>query len=299
LPPVIPSATTALISDSMPASRAIAKAGWTGSEIIAASTRGQWKGRQPRRHAPEATAHCLDIEPEQPRGYGARDDGQQRARNVSDDARRHADGDDGEHSDHERRGPNGPEGPGVRDQPRHEVSVLHREIQAERVGYLAHGDHDGYPGGEAHGDRIRDEADDRSHAREGHRDEHDAGHQRRDREPVVPVALHDSEHEHDEGTGRPTDLDTTSGQDGNREAGHDGRIQPLLGSDAGSDGEGDREGKRDHTDDDTGEDLPRDPATVDAFVENVEELGTQLGRQPPSLGAHRALEGGASATSTS
>ena len=128
-------------------------------------------------------------------------------------------------------------------------------LQAEEIFDLAREDDDGDPAREAGDHRMRDELDRAAELRESHDDEQHASHQRRHREPVDAVLLHDAVDDHDERAGRSADLNARAAERGDDEAGDDGGPQTAAGGDAAGDREGDGEWERDDADDDAGREV--------------------------------------------
>jgi hypothetical protein len=125
-------------------------------------------------------------------------------------------------------------------------------LQAQQVLDLAGEDDERDPGGETGGHRVRDELDHPAQSREAERDEHHPRHQRRDREPVVAVLLHDPVHDHHERPGRAADLHPRTAQERDQEAGDHRGIESALGRHPARDGEGDGQRQRHDPDDDAG-----------------------------------------------
>ena len=133
-----------------------------------------------------------------------------------------------------------------------------RRVQAEEILPLPDEDDHGDTRREADDYGIRDEADHAPELRESHREQHHARHQGRDLQPRDPVLRRDAGEHDDEGAGRPGDLHASTAQKRSREAGDDGRVEPLLGFRAGSDRKGHRERQRHDADDDARDEVSPD-----------------------------------------
>src|SRR5204863_497551 len=88
------------------------------------------------------------------------------------------------------------------------------DVQSEKVFDLSREDDDGDAGREAGDDGIRDELDERAHARESHRDEQDAGDDGADDEAFVAVFRDDAVDDDDECASGTTDLDARAAEGG-------------------------------------------------------------------------------------
>ena len=100
---------------------------------------------------------------------------------------------------------------------------------AEEVRDLAQDDRDRDAGREPARDRVRDELDHGPHPGQAHDDEHDPGHDGRQEEPVVAVALDDQEHDRHEGGRRAGDLHPAAAEGRDDEPGDDRREEPDGG----------------------------------------------------------------------
>lgn len=104
--------------------------------------------------------------------------------------------------------------------------------QPEEVFDLGAEDQYGDARGETHRDGIRDELDRRAEPGQAHRQQHDAGHDRADRQIGDAVFGDDPINNHDECTGRSADLDPRTSERGDDEAGDDGGENAGLGFDS-------------------------------------------------------------------
>ncbi len=145
-------------------------------------------------------------------------------------------------------------------------------VKAEEVPDLSHRDDERDAGGEPDGYRVRNVLDHTAQLDQAHDHEQDAGHDRGDHQAVVAVFLDDAVDDDDESAGRAADLDAAAAQDRDEEPGDDGGIKPLLRLDAGCDGKGDRERQGHDADDDPGgQVLEEDPAGV-PFPDNGQQF---------------------------
>ena len=110
-----------------------------------------------------------------------------------------------------------------------------RELEAGEVAHLADDDDHGDAGGEADGHGIGDVFDEGADAQKSDRDQDHARDQRRQHQAVIAFALDDQRHQHDEGAGRPADLEAAAAEQRDQEAADDGGVEPALRTDAGRD----------------------------------------------------------------
>lgn len=146
-------------------------------------------------------------------------------------------------------------------------------LESEQIAELRRKNDERDAGGEADRDRVRDELDDRAHAREAHDDEKDAGHEGGRREAVVAVLLHDGVHDDDEGARGPADLNAAPGERGDDESTNDGGEQSLLGFDTGCDRERERQRQRHHADDQAGAQVLHEQGLGVTLAEYGDEFG--------------------------
>ena len=139
--------------------------------------------------------------------------------------------------------------------PRQEVTRHRVDAQAEEIADLRAGNEDRDAVGETDDDRTRNEAHGRSQAGRAQHDEHHAGHQRADEQPLDPVARDDAGDDDDEGARRTANLQARAAQERDDAAGHDGRIDAGLRGQSRRDGEGQRQGQRDEAHRDAGRDV--------------------------------------------
>jgi hypothetical protein len=118
-----------------------------------------------------------------------------------------------------------------------------------KVLHLAREDDDGDSARESGDEWCRHELDDGTQARESHHEQHEAGHEGRDREPLDPVLLHDAVDDHDERARGPADLYSRTAQGGNQEPGDDRGDQAAFGRHAAGNGERDGERQGDNAND--------------------------------------------------
>ena len=121
---------------------------------------------------------------------------------------------------------------------------LVRHVEAEQLLELAGEDDDGDAGREADGDREGDVLDVGAEPQEAGGHHHQPGHQGRQHEAIVALALDDRGDEHDEGAGRSADLEAAAAEGRDQEAADDGGEQALVGRQARADGDGHRQRQR-------------------------------------------------------
>ena len=149
------------------------------------------------------------------------------------------------------------------------AGLLAGQGHAEQVLELAGEDDHGYARGEADGHRIGDELYVGADPEIADRHQNDAGHQRRQQQPVHAVAVDAGRHQHDEGAGRAADLEAAAAQRRDEEAADDRREKTPVRRDAGSDRDRHRQRQRD-----------------DRHGEAGGEIGAELGH-PIALAQHR------------
>src|SRR5207244_2516456 len=125
---------------------------------------------------------------------------------------------------------------------------------------------------------VGNELDRGAEAEQAEGDEDEAGHERRDDEPVDAVLLHDSRHDHHERARRPPDLDARAAQQRDEETGDDGGIESALGTEPARDRERNRERQRDDADDDAGDQVPGKLLPV-VVLDGGEKLGDEHGAE--------------------
>ena len=129
--------------------------------------------------------------------------------------------------------------------------------QAEEILPLSDPDDDADPGGEAGDDGIGNEAQHAAEVRGAQHDQDDARHAGGKQQAVHAVLRGDARENHDERARRPGDLDAGAAEQGDCDAGDDGRVDALFGLDPRGDRECHRERQRDHSDDHAGDDVAR------------------------------------------
>src|SRR6185503_2310568 len=236
--PIIPSATTAERSDSIPAS----SDGESGSDQSARHPprNGRKAGpRQGRVNLPKPIADRFHREMEYPHQCRHCDQGNERSWNAMTDSRP-------ESNDRERRQRHARRGPvhrcrlsGVSVPLTEEIRWNGPHLKPQQVLHLAGEDDKGNAGGKSQWDGEGDELDCPSEPGESHDDQDYASHQGCDPEAFEPVLLDDTVDNHHEGAGRSPDLHPRAAQCGNEESRDDRGVQAPLGRDSAGDGEGD------------------------------------------------------------
>jgi len=122
----------------------------------------------------------------------------------------------------------------------------------------------------------RDELDRCTEPGQPQNDEDDAGHHRRNRQPLDAVFLHNAVDDHDEGAGRPADLHARTAQRGNQESRDDRGQQPALGRESTGNGKGDGERQRDNADNHARRDV-RNGLPPRVSLERGDEFGNEHG----------------------
>ena len=113
-------------------------------------------------------------------------------------------------------------------------------------------------GGEAGSDGVGYEADDGPELERTHHDERDPRDDRRREQAVEPIGGNDAGDDSSEGGGGSGYLNAAAAEEGDQEAGDDGGVETLFGSDARSDAEGNGEGQCDDGDHNARDDVARD-----------------------------------------
>ncbi len=148
-------------------------------------------------------------------------------------------------------------------------------LEAERVLELEHADHERDAGGEAGGDRVRDELHQPPEPREAHGDEDEAGHHAGDEQPGEPVPVDDRQEDHDERGGGAGDLEPRAAEQRADHAGDDRGVEPVLRRHVARDRERHRERQRDHADhqrrEQIGAEVPARVALAQALAEAIAE----------------------------
>src|SRR3989475_2270934 len=151
-------------------------------------------------------------------------------------------------------------------------------LETEQVTDLAREDDQRDAARESDRHRVGNELDRGAEAEQAEGDEDEAGHERRDDEPVDAVLLHDSRHDHHERARRPPDLDARAAQQRDEETGDDGGIESALGTEPARDRERNRERQRDDADDDAGDQVPGKLLPV-VVLDGGEKLGDEHGAE--------------------
>ena len=98
------------------------------------------------------------------------------------------------------------------------------------------------------------------------------GDQRRQHQAVIAFALDDQRHQHDEGAGRPADLEAAAAEQRDQEAADDGGIETALGADAGCDRDRHRQRQRDDRDGQAGDRVGAQVLEAVALAQDGDEL---------------------------
>ncbi len=244
--PVMPSATTADSSDSIAPSNANATAFGSTSRTLLKLTSGRPGsgnvfGMPPKREPIVVTSRLSDGARRRQRRHG-----DQHARPLRPPALERNDDDDRCERERHRHGIE-------RRQERHGDRQLVEQLaglrpverQPQQILQLAREDDDGDAGGEADGDRIRDELDVGAELEKADRREQHSGEQRREQQTVEAVRLHRRRDEHDERARRAADLKPAAAERRDHEAADDRGVQALRRRGARRDCDRHRQGQRD------------------------------------------------------
>lgn len=141
--------------------------------------------------------------------------------------------------------------------------------QPQEILQLQGGDHDRDAAGEAHRDRVGHQLDEAAEARQAHEQQDHAGHGAGGEQTAEAEALGDGQQHHHECSRRPRNVDARAARERDQGAGHDGRIEPLLGRDAAGDGQGHGERQGDDADGDAGGEVTDEIAPAVAAGQGV------------------------------
>jgi hypothetical protein len=119
---------------------------------------------------------------------------------------------------------------------------------------------------EASDDRIRNEFDQRAHARQAEQNEDEAGDDRADHQAFVAELRDDAEDDHDEGAGRSADLHAAAAECGDEEAGDDRGVKPALRRHARGDRERERQRQCHDADNNAREQITQELLASDSFA---------------------------------
>ena len=261
LPPIMPSATTADSSDSIPASSAIVKAGPTSAVAVPSVTCGKRAG-EARVDGAEPAADGLDREPQEVHHGGGTSSAMNGAGIRPPSLGHSVRMPQGQPRDGHRRPMRLLGVPGVLGPLAEKVGRKRPDEQAEQILDLTGKDDEGDAAGESGHHREGNELDRAAQPGQSETDEDDAAHQRGDHEPVEAVALHDAVDDHDEGARGPADLHPRSAQRGDQEARDDRGVEPTLRRDTAGDRERDGQRQRDDPDDDPRADVGHELGAV-------------------------------------
>ena len=158
---------------------------------------------------------------------------------------------------------------------RKEFSRLLRELETEQLLDLAHQNDRGDAGREADRHRIGNELDVAAEPQEADHRHDRSGHQRRQHQPVIAVALHHRGDEHDEGPRRAADLHAAAAEQRHDETADDRRVEPALRADAGGDRDRHRQRQRHDGDRQAGERIRAQVREPVALAKHRDELGRE------------------------
>ncbi len=203
---------------------------------------------------------------------GHDDDGDQRPGDLAGQPGREGDDHDADDTDTQRPEVHGVESARVGDPFRDEVrrNLGHRE--AEEVFHLGGEDRHGDTAREADDDRVGDELDDRPEPQGAHQEQHHAGQDGGDGQPLDAEVLDDAVDDHDEGARGPSDLHLAAAQQGDDKSADDGGDQSFLRTHARGDTERDGEGQGDDADNDA-----RHQVSHELFLGIVSQLSEKFG----------------------
>ena len=244
--PVMPSATTAESSDSIPPSAKIVNAAGNRARIPANENAGRCAagnadGMPPKR-VPMVATGSLKIHTARPASTSAiRKAGKRAAYRCMSRYRAQRGCADRQRERIERG-----ECRCIRHEPADGVGGRVPQAEPEKIADLAREDHHRDARGKSGNDREGNIFDGGAQSRRTRRDQQHAGHQHGEHQSVIAELRDDARDHHDERSRRARDLEAAAAERRDDDAGHDGGEQPAPRRDAAGDGECQRQGQRHH-----------------------------------------------------